>query len=333
MIDEVALKAANDRQTEKAFSITNALYDLGYPSAVSGGCARRYVGWCEWMNDADMLTTAPNSVVRKVVEHHSIHVLSESKDMVAGYDADGLYEICCWQEHGEDTSVFSHYVMNWWFEHRALALDARTREIIKQPGGVQNLKEVRARIDPDWFFSNEPYMCYHALSYACREDLPFDEHLMTLMRQKPHVNFFMGLFFKMLAKVMIGKTPSKGLDRLLEANFLYYLPRLQEAWRSASDSLREAIDGCSDWIQPWILLLREYPYIRHDLFNIYFPEQWLTYYERQPCIVFTSLNNDREKSSWTYWQVRKMMMGLANPPEYIRRSPRLSDRSTPFPFP
>lgn len=334
MVDESSLRCANDRQTEKAFSITKELYDKGFPSAVGGGCARRHQGWCLWMNDADMLTTAPNEVVESVLDRHKLSILTSQEHMVAGYDNDGLYEVCCWKGQGTDTSVFSKHPMNWRFEHRALALDARTRQPIEQPGGVQNKAGVNARYDQVALFSQDPYMCYNALSFACREDIAFDETLMTLMREKAHVNFFVGLFFKVIAKVLVGRSPSKGMDRLMEANAFYYLPNMKEAWSTASIDVRKALDNCSYWILPWIILMRAHPAIEKDMLRIFFPEKWITYYRDRPIDVFPLLDESvRQRESWTYWQVRRMMSDLANPPEHIRASPAITDRITPFPFP
>lgn len=333
MIDEVALRKSNDRQTEKAFAITNALYDMGYPSAVGGGCARRFMGWCEWMNDADMISTAPHVVAEKVFKDHGLSIPAIHEHIVTGWDDDGLYEICCWGEQGDDCSVFSSHYTNWRFEHRALVLNARTKEPIDQPGGVHNTDGVTARIDPEKLFAWEPYMCYLGLAYACREDLPFDERLMKLMKEKAHVNFFMGLFFRIISKTLLGKAPSKGMDRLLEANAFYYLPRLQEAWRSASDSLRRSLDDCSEWFQPWILLMKENPDIKPDLLRIYFPEQWLTHYQREPCEIFPCFDDDRRKDSWPYWHSKKMTRDIVEPPQYILESPRITGRPTPWPFP
>jgi hypothetical protein len=334
MIDENALKDANDRQTEKAFSITRELYEIGFPSAVSGGCARRYQGWCKWMNDADMLTVAPHDVTMQIFEKHGLRILANHEHSVAGYDADGIYEICCLHEHAKDNTVFGKHRMNWRFEHRALCLDAITRNPIEQPGGVLNIKEVRARIDPEIIFHGDAYMCYLALSYACREDLPLDERLMNIMRKRTRLNFFPGLFFKLISKVLIGRAPSKGMDRFQEANLFHSLPNIKEAWKKASDDLRLAIDTCSDWIQPWVLLMQEHPNIKKDLLTIYFPEQWITYYENRKMMIFPLLDDTvKQQESWTYWQIRKMMKDLVDPPIYIRESPTITGRITPWPFP
>lgn len=335
MIDTEAFKKSNDKQTEKAFLIANSVLEKGYAAAVSGGCARRHIGLSEWMNDADILTNAPIELLCSICDEVGIRKRWVADYKVTCVDELGFYDVVRRDDKGDDSSTFNRHELDWRFHHRAIVLDPVTRQIVPQIGeDLIITNDVIVRGDKKRLLSKDPYWSYMGLSYACREDVVFDEELMNLMVTEPNLDFFSGLCFKIISYTILGKNPSKGMDRLLASNLLRKLPILEKYWSEAGESTREALDVSNTcFVAPWMVLLKMHPSVCEDLMKIHFPEQWLVHCMTEDRFFPLFDKNERNQSWWSYWHIKKMYQDIAFPPEEVLKTKKITDRPTPFPFP
>jgi hypothetical protein len=335
MIDTNAFQKSNDAQTEKAFDIARTLLEAGHAAAVSGGCARRCLGLSRWMNDADIITNAPIGLIESVCDAKGMKHKWPAEYKVTCADEWGFYDVVRRDNAGVDPSAFNHHELNWRFHHRAIALDPFTMELVRQEGEeVLLTREVVLREHPEKLMRWDPYWSYMGLAYACRENVPFDERLLEVMKAKPNLAFFPGLCFKIISYAILGRDPSRSMDRLLESNLLRKTPNLEKAWSSASEQCREDLDlshGC--FMAPWMVLLRMDPAIYKDLLAIHFPERWLGH-GMGGAMFFPLLDkSERDHDWWPYWHVRNMYRNIAFPPKDVAKRNAITNRPTPFPFP
>lgn len=335
MIDLAAFRKSNDAQTEKAFEIAQILLSMGYAAAVSGGCARRWLGISKWMNDADILTNAPIGLIETICKAQGMKAQWPSDYKVTCVDGFGFYDIVRRDDVGNDSSTFNHHELDWRFHHRAMVLDPVTRELVVQSGeDVLLTKDVIARGSRTRLLSRDPYWSYMGLAYACREKTHFDEELMELMRTNPNTNFFRGLCFKIISYTILGRDPSAGMDRLLEANLLRKLPNLEKAWSSASAQERTTLDLTHTcFMAPWMVLLGLDQAIYKDLIDIHFPERWLQHCMNEQVFFPLFDKTERDHDWWPYWHVRQMYQDILFPPDKVAKIKPITNRPTPWPFP